>query len=193
MIEVKNPYKKEAILKAFEDTHLGITTYFGSLTTEEFFWKIPDKWRAADNLIHLIKSVKAVSAGMRLPKMIIGLKFGKSERNSRIYPQIREIYLNKLAEGDITLSKFRPDDHDEKADPSTLKEQILRKWDAVCVQLVGRLNRWKEKDLDVYILPHPIMGNLTVREMVIFTIYHNIHHLTNVQKFLGDSKISDPI
>jgi DinB superfamily len=187
MIEVKNPYKKDALLKSFEDTHSGVTSYFSSLAQEDFFRKVPDKWSAAENLIHLIKSVKAVLVGVRLPKMLIGLKFGKSERNSRIYPQIRDVYLNRLAEGALTVPKFRPDDRQETSDHKVLKEQVLKKWDEVCGQLTRKLNRWKEKDLDIYILPHPILGHLTVRETIMITIYHNIHHLTNVQKFLGDS------
>lgn len=193
MIEVKNPYKKEALVVAFETTHLGINDYFVSLTVKAFFRKIPDKWSAAENLVHLIKSVKAVSIGMRLPKMIIGFKFGKSERNSRIYPQIREIYLNRLAEGAVSLPKFRPDNRPQPLDPEASKEQILKKWDEIHRKFVGALGRWKEKDLDKYILPHPILGNLTVREMVMFTIYHNVHHLTNVEKFLGDTKINKPL
>jgi len=187
MIEVKNPYKKEALIKALESTHLGITTYFNSLTQEDFFSRIPDRWSAAENLVHLIKSVKAVSVGMKLPKMIVGLKFGKSERISRIYPQIREIYLNRLVEGAQTPKKFHPDDYQQPSDLSAYKDQILKKWDDVHRKLVKVLNRWKERDLDKYILPHPILGNLTVREMVMFTIYHNIHHLTNVQKSIAGS------
>lgn len=192
MIEVKNPYKKDALLKAFEDTHSDLTTYFSSLTTEDFLRKTPERWSAAENLIHLIKSVKAVYVGMRLPKILMGLKFGKSERNSRMYPQIRETYLNRLAEGAVTVPKFRPDGRQETSDPGQFKEQILKKWDEACGQLLRKLNRWKEKDLDVYILPNPILGHLTIRETIMFTIYHNIHHLTNVQNFLGDSKVGEP-
>lgn len=191
MIEVKNPYKKEALIKAFENTHSEIKTYFISLPVNAFLKKPPGKWSPAENLVHLIKSVKAVSIGLRLPRVIIGLKFGKSERNSRIYPQIREVYLNKLVEGAKTPPKLRPDDRELPSDLNGHKQQILQKWDDVHRKFVSRLNRWKERDLDKYILPHPILGNLTVREMVMFTIYHNVHHLTNVQKSLEDSQINE--
>jgi hypothetical protein len=186
MIEVKNPYKKEALLKAFEDTYSELTIYFNSLPVDSFFKKSPGRWSPSENLVHLIKSIKSVSREVRLPKMIIGLKFGKSERNSRMYPQIREVYLNKLVEGAKTPKTLEPDDHGQPPDLNAHKEQILKKWDDAHRKFISGFSHWKEKDLDRYILPHPILGNLTVREMIMFTVYHNVHHLTNVQKFLED-------
>jgi uncharacterized damage-inducible protein DinB len=39
--------------------------------------------------------------------------------------------------------------------------------------------------LDRLRLPHPALGKLTVREMLFFTIYHNIHHVENVVRRLS--------
>ena len=36
--------------------------------------------------------------------------------------------------------------------------------------------RWSEKKLDRYQAPHPALGKLTIREMLYFTIFHNVHH-----------------
>jgi hypothetical protein len=30
--------------------------------------------------------------------------------------------------------------------------------------------------LDEYLLPHPLIGKLTIREILYFTIYHNLRH-----------------
>ena len=38
------------------------------------------------------------------------------------------------------------------------------------------LDRFTEEDLDHVILPHPILGKLTVREMMYFTMLHVEHH-----------------
>ena len=37
-----------------------------------------------------------------------------------------------------------------------------------------------QADLDRYRLPHPLLGKLTVREMLFFTVYHNYHHVRSV-------------
>ena len=36
--------------------------------------------------------------------------------------------------------------------------------------------KWKEEDLDKYILPHPLMGRMPVRELAMWTAYHTEHH-----------------
>ena len=39
---------------------------------------------------------------------------------------------------------------------------------------------WSERALDRYRLPHPLLGRLTVREMLLFTLYHSVHHFSLV-------------
>ena len=38
------------------------------------------------------------------------------------------------------------------------------------------IDKLDEEDLDNYILPHPLIGKTTIREMLYFTIYHVQHH-----------------
>jgi len=42
--------------------------------------------------------------------------------------------------------------------------------------LFSKLDKFTENELDRYILPHPLLGKLTLREMLFFTIYHIEHH-----------------
>jgi len=186
MIEVQNPYKKEALIKTLENTYTELTHYFTLLPVETFFNKPGEKWSPSGNLIHLTKSAKSVTMGLRFPKVIIGLKFGKAARNSRLYPQVREAYLNKLVEGAKSPKNFEPDEMKPDMDLQSQKDEILEKWKEVNIKLIRKLGKWEEKTLDLYLLPHPILGRVTIREMIMFTIYHNIHHFTNVQKSQGE-------
>ena len=43
-------------------------------------------------------------------------------------------------------------------------------------ELVSTTEKWQENDLDRYQLPHPLLGKLTIREMLYFAIYHNLRH-----------------
>ena len=45
-------------------------------------------------------------------------------------------------------------------------------------------NNLSEKDIDTYRAPHPLIGKLTVRELVYFSIYHVGHHHKSIQKLL---------
>ena len=47
--------------------------------------------------------------------------------------------------------------------------------------LIKVTNRWKESDLDLFIVPHPLLGKLTLREVLYFTIFHVKHHQKQVE------------
>ncbi|WP_231962837.1 DinB family protein [Polaribacter sp. KT25b] len=38
-----------------------------------------------------------------------------------------------------------------------------------------------EKNLDTLVLPHPLMGKMTVREIIMWTAYHTEHHTKTLQ------------
>ena len=42
-----------------------------------------------------------------------------------------------------------------------------------------------EKELDQYMLPHPILGKVTYREMLYFTMYHVNHHYSLVKNYIA--------
>lgn len=43
-------------------------------------------------------------------------------------------------------------------------------------QLIKSIQKYSEQELDQTILPHPLLGKITLREMLYFTIYHVEHH-----------------
>ncbi|MES2882718.1 MAG: DinB family protein, partial [Bacteroidota bacterium] len=57
------------------------------------------------------------------------------------------------------------------------KTTLLSKYQNQKQKLVSKIKNTSEKDLDLYILPHPLLGKITLREMLFFTVYHNEHHL----------------
>jgi hypothetical protein len=58
----------------------------------------------------------------------------------------------------------------------------MRRRAGVLADLVAQAGRWSEADLDACRLPHPLLGRLTVREMLLFTQYHEVHHVANVER-----------
>lgn len=44
---------------------------------------------------------------------------------------------------------------------------------------------WSETQLDSYLLPHPVLGRVTVREMLMFTLFHFDHHRDTVSSRMG--------
>jgi len=53
---------------------------------------------------------------------------------------------------------------------------LLEQWSKASSELVLVAEKWNESELDGYLLPHPLIGKLTIREMLFFTMYHNLRH-----------------
>ena len=153
--------------------------YVSGLNKSQFESNPAGKWSPGQNLDHLIRSIKPLVLAYGLPKFMLKWKFGKANRPSKSFEALVEKYKLKLSAGGIASARFQPqvvafDD----------KEKLIEKYNLLKNSLLKKINHWKEADLDKYILPHPLLGKLTLREMLFFTIYHNEHHLLLLkQKF----------
>ena len=54
--------------------------------------------------------------------------------------------------------------------------------DRSVARMCTRAQRWSDADLDSVLLPHPLLGKVTVREMLYFTIHHVQHHHALVER-----------
>jgi hypothetical protein len=61
---------------------------------------------------------------------------------------------------------------------------LLARWERVNARLREALEGWSERDLDRILLPHPLLGKLTTREMLFFTLYHDRHHVEAAKRRL---------
>ena len=98
--------------------------------------------------------------------------FGKTNRPSKTYDELVTKYKAKLAAGGRASGPFIP--------PLSIlkkKDELMKKYTEQKQKLISKIEKQSEKDLDVYILPHPLLGKVTLREMLYFTIHHNEHHL----------------
>ena len=52
-----------------------------------------------------------------------------------------------------------------------------------------------KKQLDHYLLPHPLLGKITLREMLFFSAYHIQHHTKfwKIARDLNDHKNEKPL
>jgi hypothetical protein len=153
-----------------------LTTWCERLGEEEFFMSIDGKWSAGEQLEHLRKSSQPLVMALKLPKLVIRLKVGRPNRETRSFASVIEKYLLKLATEELGTTKFFPDNHGKKS-----KLEIINDYRLITKKLAKAITAWKETDLDNYILPHPLLGKLTVREMLFFTIYHTRHHFNHLR------------
>jgi hypothetical protein len=171
------PSSQSEILSALSEVSNEVENQFNSIPADVFFVNQPPAWSPAEKLLHLIKSVAAVSKGLKLPRTAISLMFGKSDGPGKSFIELREVYLDQIKKGARASEKFVPSVDLNPADKTQEKARMIEKWKEVSGRLNSALEEWKEEDLDRYLMPHPILGKLTVREMLFFTLYHNRHHM----------------
>ena len=53
--------------------------------------------------------------------------------------------------------------------------------------LADSVETWTEHDLDACGMPHPILGVLSVREMLLFELYHNTHHERGISRIVAEA------
>ena len=172
----KTIYSKGEILEALHTSFEKVIHQVNETPDDIFYHQENEKWSVAENLEHLIQSNKPIASVLKKSKILLRA-FGVSSVGSKNYETIKANYQSKLNTGGVAPSKFVPLKIEEKS-----KDILLSNWKMIGEKYPQRLENWSEKDLDKYRLPHPLLGKLTVREMLFFTIYHNYHHLQAIQK-----------
>jgi hypothetical protein len=165
-------HDKPQIISTLSEKIEAFNRYVASLNKEQFEATPNSKWSAGQNLDHLIRAIKPLQLAYSLPKFALTILFGKTKRPSRSYDELVTKYKTKLAAGGKASKPFIP---------PTIKfenrDELIRKYAENKQKLITKIEKQSEADLDKYILPHPLLGKVTLREMLYFTIHHNEHHL----------------
>jgi ABC-type molybdate transport system substrate-binding protein len=156
-----------------------VENFMHQLSEEELYFSMDGKWNALEQLEHLNKSIKPITLAYKIPKFFLGLYFGKSNRPSKTYEQIVKKYLLKLKAANPTTNPFGP-----KPEKKLNKASLLYQYNKLNNLFIKQINNTSEQELEIYILPHPLLGKLTLTEMTYFTTYHNLHHLQIIKQQL---------
>lgn len=159
------------IIQQLRENHASFIDYINSLTKEEFLFSAQNKWTAGQQLAHISLSVKPVALALSLPQFFLRMAFGKANRPSRTYEGLINKYLVKLENGGRATGRFIP-----KPITADQKEEICKALNKYTNIVCAKIEKFSEQELDTLILPHPLLGKLTIREMLYFTIYHVEHH-----------------
>lgn len=167
---------KQEIIAAMGTSYQHFIQYVSGLDEQQFTQAPDQKWSAGQQADHLVRSVRPVGQALMLPGLVLRWMFGKPNRPGRNFEQLVAKYQLKLQAGGRASGPFVP-----KELPYSRKQEVLQNLEHTVKKLQLRLERCSEEKLDQYLLPHPLLGKLTLREMMYFTIYHATHHLKNVQ------------
>ena len=87
---------KDQIAELLQTNHRQFIQELQQLNAIDFCYAPEEKWSAAQQLDHIVKSISPVNMAMGLPKFILKWKFGKANRPSKTFDGLVEKYNRKL-------------------------------------------------------------------------------------------------
>jgi hypothetical protein len=172
---------KQQIIQLLQEKHNAFIAYIQTLSAEEFLYAPEGKWTAAQQLDHIHKSVKPLTQAMGYPKFVPRLLFGKANRPSKTYEELINRYNEKLSLGGRASGRFVP-----PTIAASQKDALIKLIVASVNNLCKRIEKFSEMELDNMILPHPLLGKITIREMLYFTAYHVEQHENFIKRDLNN-------
>lgn len=181
-MQTQNPQSRAEILDALSRVEAEVATFFGGLSDDELLLRVGDAWNPAEHLAHLCTSVSAVARGLGMRKWLLRIRFGRARAPSRSYGELREFYRARLAAGGGATGPYVPPRED--GDAGERRQALLARWGRVNARLRDAVASWNERNLDRILLPHPLLGKLTSRELLFFTLFHDLHHVDAARRRL---------
>lgn len=173
----------EDIAAALAASYAAVDAELAAIADEAFGAAPAGVWSPAENLAHLIAVNGAILGGLGSPKPLLLERFGAADRPSRPLAEIRAIYREALASGRaVAPPRFAPA-------PPAERSRLAADWRDQGGGLAAALSGWSESEADTHLLPHPVLGAMTIREMLRFALYHNQHHANDVRRLLGQQEI----
>jgi DinB superfamily len=169
---------KEDIAILLEEKHQNLFNWLEHHNIERWETGPEGKWSTGQQTLHLLQSIKPLNTALSLPKFILKFKFGKANRAVRDFDAVKNRYLERLKEAiGITFKGS------QNMNVPSIKEKqyLLNRLQVESKKLQHKTKKWNDNDLDNIVLPHPLMGKMPVRELLMWTAYHVEHH-TNTLK-----------
>jgi hypothetical protein len=166
------------LVQALEARHQEVSEYFSSLPEATLLADTAPKWNPAQHLIHLTRANSRIAQGFQARDALPNNESGQAKS----YEVVREMYLSALAH--VPSELLAKNGAAVQVEANSSQSQILEVYQQAGSILRQGIQTWTEAEMDAKAMPHPLLGLLSVREMLEFTLYHDLHHLEGVRKTL---------
>lgn len=170
---------RQIIIKSLSENYNSFVKYITELSPEAYSYRYQQKWTAGQQLEHMLLCIKPILHVLSMDKKVIEQTFGRTERQGLTYTLLTNKYIEKFTTGGKASARFIP------GDIATKSREILCE---TLMNMIGELGlkieTFSEQELDSLLIPHPLLGNLTLREMLYNSIFHVTHHQELSVKYL---------
>lgn len=166
---------KPELISITEEKFQNLFDFLKSHENEKWNQGPKGKWTTGQHVLHLVQSAKPLNRALGLPVFILWYKFGKANRPPRNYDTVENNYKTKLAAAGEVVSPFSKNMPDT---PVLGKQSIIDTLSDEKNILVKKISRISEKNMDKYLIPHPFLGRMLIREMIMWNAIHVDHHLS---------------
>ena len=159
---------QEALAKAFSE----VEALFAQVNDTKINFKPTEKWSFGEEMVHLIMSTNGTALVLASPDE----RLLPSDHASRGYDAIVDEYKTKLR-----LNPTIGQSIADKAGKTYKGEELKASFTRAAQNTLLALKYWDEAKADQWMVwKHPLLGKMTAREMVYFTVYHTRHHLATL-------------
>ncbi|MFY9241720.1 MAG: DinB family protein [Polaribacter sp.] len=171
---------KVDIADLLEAKHLELFDWLHKQPIENWEKGPENKWSTSQHIMHLVNSLQLLNNALSYPRFFLKYKFGVCNRAPRDYETVAKNYQQKLIENQDRARTFN-----QNLKKPTLKERdrLLTRFLIQQKKLQYKTKKISEKNLDTLVIPHPLMGKMTVREIIMWTAHHTEHHTNTLKKF----------
>ena len=164
---------KEAIADLIEAKHSQLISWLEQQPDNAWVEGPEGKWTQGQQALHLLQSIKPLNDALSMPKFVLRFKFGKANRPVRTYDTVVKRYQERLKDAQ---GKTFKGSQNMKVPTLADKTYILNRLQTESKKLQYKTKKISDKNLDTVILPHPLMGKMPVREIIMWTAHHVEHH-----------------
>ena len=172
-----DPRTRDEIVAALEARSRELLEAVAAIPDAEFMAGDTERWGPGQHLTHVTsvhaRLARALADPAALPEQPAG--------ESRDYAQMQGAYVTALAASPPALLAR----NSRSGASEGTRAEIVARYEAASSQLREAAGAWDEQALDDRGVPHPLLGVIRVREMLLFVRYHDLHHLEGIRRSIG--------
>jgi len=168
------------IIQALDSNARSIVEFFSRIPDRPFFDGTPEQWSPAHHLIHLTAASRSVQSALRSGKLPL-----HPTGSSRTYAEVRDAAAASL--GATPRDRLRDMGRTVVIPLGASQADLVSAFVSTSAELRAAASSWTDDTLDRHAMQHPLIGQMTAREMLLFCVVHERHHLRLVQTRVGNT------